>query len=106
MEGGSGATRVIANGRTIHVPRLLVAPDADWTAELAELPSDAGDADTLELTPRKIGNVVALSTESIEDAPLNELDAVGRAMVRGVATKVDSRFFSNSAPARRHRPDC
>ena len=90
----AGARRVVATGRTIHVPRLLVAPDADWVPELTEIPSDAGDADSVELVPRKIGNILELSRESIEDASVNELDAVGRAMVRGVATKLDAKFFS------------
>jgi HK97 family phage major capsid protein len=93
----AGANRVVADGRVIHVPRLLVNPDADWVGELEELPSDAGDADVLELTPKKIGNVVSLSRESVEDSPVSELDAVGNAMVRGVATKVDARFFSPAA---------
>jgi HK97 family phage major capsid protein len=93
----SGASRVVAEGRVVHVPRLLVDPDADWVAELAELPSNAGDADTLALTPKKIGNVFNVSTESVEDSPVGQLDAVGRAMVRGVARKLDLRAFSNAA---------
>jgi HK97 family phage major capsid protein len=93
----SGASRVVAEGRIVHVPRLLVDPDADWVAELQELPSDAGDADTLALTPKKIGNAITVSTESIEDAPINGLDAIGQAMTRGVARKVDARAFSNAA---------
>ena len=94
----AGGVRLIPiKGRNAFLPRILVDPDADWVAELAELPSDAGDADTIELVPKKIGNVIALSTESIEDAPVDELDAVARSLVRGVASKVDARFFSNSA---------
>jgi HK97 family phage major capsid protein len=93
----AGATRVIAPGRVIHVPRLLVDPAADWVAELTNLPSDAGNADTVVLTPKKVANLIELSRESVEDASINELDAVGRSMVRGVAKKVDERFFSNSA---------
>ena len=93
----AGATLIVVQGRNASIPRILVDPDADWVAELAELPSDPGDADVLTLTPRKIGSIVNLSTESIEDAPLNELDAVGRSMVRGVASKLDVRAFSNLA---------
>jgi hypothetical protein len=62
----AGVNRVVADGRTIHVPRMLINPDADWVGELEELPTDAGNADTLELVPRKIGNVVSLSRESVE----------------------------------------
>lgn len=93
----AGARRIVGDGRVIHVPRILVAPAADWVGELVELPSDAGTADTLTLTPKKLGNVVTISNEAVEDAPIGELDAVGQAMVRGVATKLDARFFSTSA---------
>ena len=55
----AGANRVVADGRVIHVPRLLVNPDADWVAELTELPTNAGDADTIVLTPKKIFSISA-----------------------------------------------
>jgi len=93
-----GGVRLIsAAGRTLHVPRIVTDPTADWRAELAELPSDAGNADTIELTPKKLGNVVVLSRESIEDSPVSELNSVGRSMVRGIAQKVDAKFFSAEA---------
>jgi HK97 family phage major capsid protein len=91
----AGPNRVTTDGRIVHIPRLLVAPRADWVEELRELPSDAGEADTLDLTPKKVGNVIALSNESIEDSSASQLDRVGRAMTRGVATKVDAKAFSS-----------
>lgn len=94
-----GGVRLIPiTGRSAKLPRILVDPVADWTSELAELPSDAGNADTIELTPAKIGTVANLSNESISDSSVDQLDQVGRALVRGVAKQVDSRFFS-SLPA-------
>lgn len=94
----NGGVRLVpVNGRSAELPRVVIDPDADWTAELAELPSDAGEADTITLTPKKIGNVVTLSNESVADAPIDELDAVGRSLVRGVAKKVDAKFFSADA---------
>ena len=75
----------------------MVDPEADWVAEHDELPSDAGDADEIVLEPRKIGNVVEVSNEVVEDSPIDQLDAIGRAMVRGLVSKVDARFFSNGA---------
>jgi hypothetical protein len=38
-----------------------------------------------------------MSTEALEAAPLDELNAIGRSLVRGVATKVDAKFFSAEA---------
>ena len=46
----AGASRTLADARVIHVPRLKVYPTAAWTAELAPIPSDSGDADVLVLT--------------------------------------------------------
>jgi hypothetical protein len=96
--GRAGARIIPIKGKSGHVPRILVDPEADWVDELEELPSDAGDADTIELVPKKLGNVVTLSEESVEDAPVNELDSVGDALIRGTASKVDATFFSD-APA-------
>lgn len=93
----SGVNRIEGVGRVIHVPRLLVAPEADWVGELDPLPSDAGDADTLDLTPHKLGNIITLSRESIEDATGDHLNRIGRAMVRGVAIRLDAKAFSADA---------
>lgn len=93
----ANTSRVVTDSRVVHIPRLKVYPAASWVAELEEIPSDSGDADTLALVPRKCANVLTLSTEAIEDAPISELDAVGQAMVRGVARQVDEAFFSANA---------
>ncbi len=92
----AGARRIDTTGREIHVPRQLLDPASDWVEELRELPSDEGEADTLDLLMKKLGNVVSLSTESIQDSSIETLNGVGRAMVRGCATKLDARAFSTS----------
>jgi HK97 family phage major capsid protein len=93
----SGATHIPTDARVLFAPRLKVHPAAAWVAEMQEIPSDSGDADTLVLTPRKVGNVLTLSTESIEDAPLDELTAVGNAMVKGIGVQIDAAAFSSNA---------
>lgn len=93
----AGATRVTTEARVVHVPRSKVHPAAAWVAEMAPIPSDSGDSDTLVLVPRKVANVLNLSTESIEDASIDELTAVGNAMVKGVAVQVDAAAFSSNA---------
>ena len=84
-------------GRIAHIPRILTDGTATWTAEGAEIASDAPTGDQLVLTPKKLANVVSLSRESIEDAPVNELDAVGTALTRSVAAAIDARAFSAAA---------
>lgn len=93
----SGAQRIDTTGRVVNVPRIKVNPRAAWARELEAIASDAGDSDTLVLTPRKVANLVHLSNESVMDSPVNQLDAVGRALIKGVATVVDAAAFSATA---------
>jgi hypothetical protein len=93
----SPVTMIHTDAKVVHVPRLALHPTAGWTAELAELPSDAGQEDVIALTPRKIGNVVQLSNESIEDASVDVLNSMGRGMARGLSHALDATAFGNSA---------
>jgi HK97 family phage major capsid protein len=90
-------TRVESDGRVVYVPRLKLQPSAEWVAELEELPSNAGEHDTVALVPRKIGNVIEVSRESIEDASVGVLDALGTAMVKGLSHALDSTAFGTAA---------
>ena len=93
----AGATRVTTDARVVHCPRIKTMPAASFVAEMAPIPSDSGDADVLVLVPRKVATVLNLSSESIMDSPIDELTAVGNAMVKGVATQVDQAAFSSAA---------
>lgn len=93
----AGARLIPIGGRIAHVPRVLTDGTATWTAEGAEITSSAPTGDQLVLTPKKLANVVSLSRESVEDAPVSELDAVGVALTRSVATAIDARGFGTAA---------
>jgi len=92
----AGARYIAITGKSMVVPRLLDDGSASWVDELQEIPSDAPDADTITLTPKKLGNVVTLSNESIADAPVSELDLVGNSLARSVAVAIDARVFSTA----------
>jgi hypothetical protein len=93
----SGARLVRITGKSQHVPRLRSDGGADWYDELEEIGSDAPEADTIELVPKKLANVVALSNESVADASVDSLDEVGLAMSRAAARALGTRAFSNAA---------
>jgi HK97 family phage major capsid protein len=93
----SPVTTIHTDAKVVHVPRLSVHPTADWTAELEELPSDAGTEDVLALVPRKIGNVILLSRESIEDASIDVLNSLGVGMARGLSHALDTTAFGVGA---------
>lgn len=95
LRGAVAATPV--TGKSAVFARVKIDPAADWIGELAPLPSDAGNADSLTLTPRKVGNIVVISTEAVEDSPVAELDQVGNSLVRGLSKKIDTTFFGNGA---------
>jgi HK97 family phage major capsid protein len=93
----AGARVVPVGGRIAHIPRVLTDGTATWTAEGTEIDSSAPTGDTLDLTPKKLANVVSLSRESVEDSPIGELDAVGIALTRSIATAIDVKAFSADA---------
>src|SRR4051794_30389016 len=93
----TGARLVPVRGRVAHIPRVLSDGTATWTAEGDEIGSSPPPGDTPDPAPTKLANVVSLSNESIEDAPVNELDGVGNALPRSVATAIDARAFGNPA---------
>ena len=93
----SGARRINVTGAVAHVPRVLTNGTASWTAELTEITSSAPTGDELVLAPKKLANVVSLSNESVGDSPADELDVVGNALTRAIATEMDSRAFSSAA---------
>lgn len=94
----AGASRIDCQGdRAVHIPRLLTDPLADWAGELQPLPTNNGTTDELVLTPMKLGDVVHLSTESIQDSSVDQLNVVSESLVRGVARKLDATAFSDAA---------
>ena len=63
----AGANRVVVKGRSGHYPRVLINPDADWVAELTELPSDAGDADVIELGHERLRELTLPQLQRLVD---------------------------------------
>ena len=102
----AGVRFIPLNGRIAHIPRTLTDGQVSWVAELAEIPSDGPTGDDLVLTPKKTANVVVLSNESIADAPVSELDAVGTALARRWRTPSTSRRSRRMPPPRPLRLVC
>src|SRR5687767_2369658 len=89
----SGVRPIPISGKQAFVPRLNNDGDAEWTAEGAEINSNAPDADTIQLIPKALKNVVSLSNESIGDTPVAVLDRIGTALTRAVASRLDRTLF-------------
>ncbi len=92
----AGARRITVQGDVAHVPKLTSDGTASWTAELADIASSAPQGEEAILAPKKIANVVSLSSESLADSPTSELDLVGTALTRAIAVAIDARAFSAS----------
>jgi hypothetical protein len=85
----SGARRIPITGRVAHVPRVLTDGDVAWVAEGQQIPSSARRATTWSLTPRKVANVVSVTSEAIADANADTLDAVGNVRAAAGVGNVD-----------------
>jgi HK97 family phage major capsid protein len=89
----SGATRVDTVMKQIHVPRVTSDGTVVWLDELEEIVNDRPEGDDLVLTPRKVGALVVLSNESVDDSSLNVLDTTGTAILRAIALEADAAIF-------------
>jgi hypothetical protein len=78
----AGARVVSVRGRAITVPRLLSDGIATWTAELAEINSDAPTGDTITLTPK----AAAFSTDAATAVSPPGLLVGVQAQTGGIAT--------------------
>ncbi len=85
----SGATRVTTAQKVVHIPRVLADGSAMWLSELEEITAGDPTGDELVLTPKKCGALTTLSDEVVSDSSPSVIDAVGTAMTRAVALKVD-----------------
>lgn len=85
----SGATRITTASKVIHVPRLTADGGAGWYDELEQLGPGDPTGDELVLTMKKCAALTVLSSEVVNDSNPSVIDAVGTAMTRAVALKVD-----------------
>jgi len=92
----SGATPVTTGQKVVHIPRVLADGSADWYSELEEIGPGDPTGDELELQPKKCGALTTLSNEVIDDSSPSVIDAVGTAMTRAVALKVDRALLSGT----------
>ena len=67
----AGATRITTDARVVHCPAPQGPSGRGMGRRAQSDPERLGDADTLVLVPRKVANVLNLSTESIEDASID-----------------------------------
>jgi HK97 family phage major capsid protein len=92
----SGATRIVTAQRQVHVPRVLSDGAASWYGELEEIDENGPTGDELVLTPKKVAELVKLSSEVVDDSSPSVLDTVGTAMTRAVALTADRAILTGT----------
>ena len=82
-----------------RIPIVSADPQAEWTAEGAEItPSDA-TLDELAVTPKKLAGLTIISRELAEDSSPSAAGAVGSGLARDISRKLDAAFFGSSTDA-------
>lgn len=78
---------------TLQVPRSTSDPAAGFVGESGSIPESEGAWDVVNLSAKKIGTIVRVPTELIEDAVISVADRVAFQLARAFAKKEDECGF-------------
>lgn len=87
--------RINTTATTLYLPQVANGTAA-WVPELTVIPDSGVDASELEVTPRKVAAIQAVSNEAIKDA--NAARIVGAALTDAISRAVDAAFVDGAAP--------
>lgn len=79
---------------SFRIPRILKDPQANWTAEAAEIIPDDMGSDEAVVTPTAVKGLSLISNELAEDSSPEAAEAVGEGLARSAARRVDEAFFT------------
>ena len=82
------------NSDTLSVPKSTSDPEATFVLESGALPEDEGEWGAVNLSASKLGTIVRIPTELMEDSVINIADRPAFQLARSFAKKEDSCGFS------------
>jgi HK97 family phage major capsid protein len=90
------ATVVPITSNSLRVPIVTGDPQAEWTAEGAEIAVSDSTLEELNIKPRKLAGLSVISNELAADSSPAALQVVGDGLVRDLARKVDQAVFGTT----------
>jgi len=82
---------------SIKIPRQTVGSTGGWVAEGDAIKVDRLTLDSVTLTPKKNGNIMAISRELAARSTPSALALVRDDLLKGIATSIDTKFVSADA---------
>lgn len=94
------STITVTDRAEVHFPTVLADPSAAWVDEASPIPLTQPVFGNVVAAPTKIGAIVVVSSETIEDSEIDPVEATGQGLVRDLARKLDLAYFgAQAAPA-------
>lgn len=82
---------------SIKIPRQSGGTSGSWFAEGSAIPVGAAAFDTVELTPKNVGQIVVATDELMRRSTPSALSILSDDLLSGIATTIDSVFVSNGS---------
>jgi HK97 family phage major capsid protein len=95
----SGVQVIKTDRDSLNIPRLLTGAVADFVAEASAITTGDATADVVTALPRKIGHLVTMSAETIDDSIPELLKVYGDEMVKTIGLRFDIACFQGTGTA-------
>lgn len=82
---------------SIKIPRQTVGSTGSWIGEGGAIKVDRLTLDSIELTPKKNANIIALSNELLARSTPSAMALIRDDILRGIAISIDTKFTSADA---------
>jgi HK97 family phage major capsid protein len=90
-------TNIFTTSAKYRVPVVTDTPNAEWTAEGADIVLSDPTTTEVSVTPPKIAALTKMSRELADDSGGDAVFIVHSGMIRDLAQKIDEAFFGNPA---------
>lgn len=89
------STIIRTRSKSVSIPQMDTGVTATWVDELQEIPISTPTFKSFTVIPRKVGNLVPVSAESIDDADPDIVALIGTQLVDAMVKGVDAAFLSS-----------
>ena len=90
----AGARIVTSTAKSLVIPRVLSDAALSWWSELQDMTVAAPDADSLILDFKKVGGVLKIGRETVNDSDPQSLQVLGDNLAKALALEMDKQLIA------------
>lgn len=90
-------SHIVQVASTLRIPLVASDVSSGWVAEAAEIPATDLATSEIDVVPRKLAALTAISNELANDSSPAAQAIVGQSIVRDLQRKLDGAYFGNTA---------